>query len=190
MWFRTTFFLCCLFLELVCLVVILTVALAYWNKNAYMKTDIEVTSFKYFKLTTTSSVEITSIHMPDLANLIYFKGGCDYSPYWQNFGYCDDGSNVQTCDYDNGDCCLPLIRQEFCSNCKCHIDGKRHAALPTAQDFECKNELKFDRICQDVVNFYACGFDLEDCCKERIWCHYNNDCICQLDGSRHPSLST
>ena len=30
---------------------------------------------------------------------------CPY-PTWQGDGYCDDENNVESCDFDGGDCCL------------------------------------------------------------------------------------
>ena len=44
---------------------------------------------------------------------------------WINDGLCDDDSNILSCDYDGGDCCLDKI-EGLCFHCTCHLDGKRH----------------------------------------------------------------
>ena len=35
-------------------------------------------------------------------------------------GYCDDSNNNADCDFDGGDCCLNLIINQFCSECRCY----------------------------------------------------------------------
>ena len=49
---------------------------------------------------------------------------------WIGDGFCDDGSNIEDCDYDGGDCCLDStndkIIEGLCYQCTCHLDGKRH----------------------------------------------------------------
>ena len=41
-------------------------------------------------------------------------------------GYCNDNANNEYCDYDGNDCCLPIILDDYCEECLCHEDGKRH----------------------------------------------------------------
>lgn len=180
----------CIFFEFVVFVSIVTLTIELWIRNNQMKSILDALNRKSRRYDSFESESNDSQeHLSELANIIYFKDGCDVSPYWANFGYCDDSTNIAECDYDNGDCCFPLIHQEFCTDCICHIDGKRHGNIESSKTFECIEELKDDNICQDEVNFYACGFDLKDCCREKIWCQDGNDCVCHFDGSRHPSIS-
>ena len=37
-------------------------------------------------------------------------------------GFCNDITNVRSCDFDGGDCCGQNISTEFCENCTCHLD--------------------------------------------------------------------
>ena len=37
-------------------------------------------------------------------------------------GFCNDITNVRSCDFDGGDCCGENISTEFCVNCTCHLD--------------------------------------------------------------------
>lgn len=85
-----------------------------------------VETASWFKETTTTERIQATFNVLDLNNLKYIKDGCSISPFWTNFGYCDDRSNVKECNYDNGDCCLPNIKSSFCEYCICHSDGKRH----------------------------------------------------------------
>ena len=41
-------------------------------------------------------------------------------------GFCEDEINVETCDFDGGDCCLNVIITNYCDKCVCHWDGTRH----------------------------------------------------------------
>ncbi len=41
-------------------------------------------------------------------------------------GYCHDWANIEACEYDANDCCLPIINDQHCTECKCHLNGLRH----------------------------------------------------------------
>ena len=41
-----------------------------------------------------------------LANLI----SCELETIWINDGICDDDTNIESCQYDGGDCCLEAIQ--------------------------------------------------------------------------------
>lgn len=190
---RNKLALLCLVVEVMVLSAIISLIIGFWLKNSDLKSYLNVfhqRSRRYNDYDFESNSSYNEIkNSSQLVNLIYFKEGCDISPFWANFGYCDDSTNTAECEYDNGDCCLPSTHQEFCTACICHIDGKRHAKQHPIKEFKCSEIQKNDGICQDVVNFRECSFDLKDCCKERIWCQVGDDCICHLDGTRHPSIS-
>lgn len=38
---------------------------------------------------------------------------------------CNDITNVEECNYDNGECCVELVRRS-CFVCICQEDGVRH----------------------------------------------------------------
>ena len=37
-------------------------------------------------------------------------------------GFCNDITNIRSCDFDGGDCCGENISTEFCEICTCHSD--------------------------------------------------------------------
>lgn len=45
-------------------------------------------------------------------------------------GFCDDSLNVEVCNYDNGDCCLPTIQKTNCFDCYCFYTGLYHDEAP------------------------------------------------------------
>ena len=55
--------------------------------------------------------------------------GCDI-PSWSGDGFCDDDTNIIECNYDGGDCCLPEVITEYCSECKCHLDNGTTGSSP------------------------------------------------------------
>ena len=40
-------------------------------------------------------------------------------------GFCDDVTNTNAFNFDDGDCCLPNAKQGNCKLCTCHINGKQ-----------------------------------------------------------------
>ena len=55
-------------------------------------------------------------------------------PEWFNDGICDDQNNVESCEYDGGDCCGGYI--DTCTECICH--EKEEITEP-----ECGKSVKF-----------------------------------------------
>ena len=47
-----------------------------------------------------------------LANLIT----CESPSLWVNDGFCDDETNIESCQFDGGDCCLEAIVDIGCIN--------------------------------------------------------------------------
>ena len=47
-----------------------------------------------------------------LANLI----NCESQSTWINDGFCDDETNIESCQFDGGDCCLEVIVDLGCIN--------------------------------------------------------------------------
>ena len=46
-------------------------------------------------------------------------------------GFCNDITNIRSCDFDGGDCCGENISMEFCEICTCHLDELTTAPPPT-----------------------------------------------------------
>ena len=146
---------------------------------------------KYFKATSTTEKPPETIKLEvDISNLKYIAHGCEIVPYWANYGYCDDISNTENCNFDNGDCCLPNIKTDHCNQCICHEDNLRHPGFTRNLHGSCETSLIYNGFCNDQVNHIKCGFDGSDCCKQNIFCSENSsECICHLDGEKHPLYS-
>ena len=50
----------------------------------------------------------------------YNPSGAGYSHAGN--GYCEDEFNKAECDFDGGDCCVPNVNTEYCSECLCLND--------------------------------------------------------------------
>jgi len=88
------------------------------------------------------------------------------APDYKKDGNCDDNNNLQTCNWDGGDCCGPNIGTAYCTECKC-LDPNYVA--PTTQAPKCGNEAwKGDGNCDDVNNNVGCGYDGGDCCEQSL----------------------
>ena len=69
--------------------------------------------------------------------LLSFLGAsesCQFEAYAFD-DYCDDESNTLICNYDNGACCLPEIKDDYCTECICNLDGTRHPSIATTTIF-------------------------------------------------------
>lgn len=112
--------------------------------------------------------------------------------YWVGDGNCDPENNNPGCDYDGNDCCLEKITNHFCDEgCICHLDGTKHPATCYDSEFYLKIG---DGYCQDFLNIEECYYDGSDCCtnwyKPMIIYDECTECICHLDGTRHPGMYT
>ena len=53
--------------------------------------------------------------------LLHFLG-CVIS--WKADGFCDDGNNIEECEFDGGDCCGSNVLPTFCNECQCLNPGE------------------------------------------------------------------
>lgn len=172
-----------------CTIAITFIALVTLNINWYLNSNnTKVKIFKDIYSTTPSSETSTTWESLDLSLSRYILHSCSYVPFWRHFGYCDDSSNTKDCNFDNGDCCLPTIKTDFCYDCICHLDKLRHQEIFINISKDCDTDLMQNGICEDQNNNYDCGFEFQDCCSQTILCPIGNECICHLDGQVHPSL--
>lgn len=94
--------------------------------------------------------------MQDFLHYVFTVTKCyifdnDYNP--SGNGICDDRANIRHCNFDGGDCCLPIVDIDYCTICQCH-------KLPR----HCPNETFInDGICQEAMNNELCRFDGNDC---------------------------
>ena len=102
---------------------------------------------------------------------------CELSNTWANDGICDDYGNIPECNYDGGDCCLPLISNFVCYECFCYDDQSYHEFFETTAPYDDKNEIpntcpenliEFigDGFCDDLTNVPICNLDGGDCCLD------------------------
>merc|ERR1712025_1028835 len=108
-------------------------------------------------------------------------------PHLKGDGYCDDENNVESCDYDGGDCCHTPGKDNpqqfiYCDACECvDPNGKkspRKCRLPKYQG---------DDHCDDGNNKESCDWDGGDCCGPTVNTKYCTDCLCvdpEYKGSR------
>ena len=90
-------------------------------------------------------------------------------------GYCDDSANIPVCNFDQGDCCLEPIQDQYCIECQC----------VEFNITDCPTDLYYlvnDGVCQDISNIEECAWDGGDCCQllpiSLLNCY---DCECHLD---------
>lgn len=153
----------------------------------------EKTRLQLLRIFSTQAVTSTEQSFSNESNnVIYNLFSCPFVPYWKNHGYCDDASNIKECNFDNGDCCLAIVKSDFCAQCLCHLDETRHNQTIIGIKEGCDEEKVNDGVCNDQNNKYECGFEINDCCQELILCLPNKDgkeCICHLDGTVHDKIS-
>ena len=57
--------------------------------------------------------------------LFFCTSGCS-KPNYKGDGICDDENNNEGCDFDGGDCCIPNVNKDFCTECKCLEEGMEY----------------------------------------------------------------
>ena len=123
-------------------------------------------------------------------------------------GYCDDDNNYASCNYDEGDCCLPVVDTTYCTKCICKNGPVTTSEPKTTMDNTMgtttiemgqttktsvntgQNGCKYpehvgDGFCNDATNKEICDYDGGDCCTTFINVEYCRTCICHEDGKRH-----
>ena len=87
-----------------------------------------------------------------------------------------------------GDCCLPVINSEWCEECICHEDGKRHPDDPEqTTQAGCHLPNIGDGYCDDSTNTAECNYDGGDCCNINSWYLYCKECICYPEAPQNPN---
>ena len=98
-------------------------------------------------------------------------------------GFCDEETNNELCDFDNGDCCDLNNDRTLCPECFCYT-SKIDLGDCSDYNYECTFPFTLyfgvidDGICDDYLNKKQCYFDGGDCClddKDESIC---NDCTC------------
>ena len=116
---------------------------------------------------------IKCICYDDIAN------DAQFSNKYVGNGYCDDGLNIEKCEYDGGDCCGLCINTEYCTKCECLQDvgeyiynGRGPAAPFIGNGF-----------CDDALNKIECNFDAGDCCGLNVKTEFCDECQCLYNGT-------
>ena len=84
-------------------------------------------------------------------------------------GFCNDETNNENCNYDEGDCCGACVLNNHCTQCAC-----RSGADTT-------NVLIGNAVCNDEANIADCNYDGGDCCGYTVDTDFCSDCICHLN---------
>ena len=83
-------------------------------------------------------------------------------------GMCNEDLIIWDCNYDDGDCCQPLVFSNACTECICisstdpnTIETKPSQIIPCEENLI---TLLNDKHCHDEANIPQCGYDGGDCC--------------------------
>jgi len=108
-------------------------------------------------------------------------------PHLKGDGYCDDENNVESCEYDGGDCCHTPGKENlqqfiYCDACECRDPNGKASPL------KCRlPKYQGDDHCDDGNNKASCDWDGGDCCGPDVNTKYCTDCLCldpEYKGSR------
>ena len=105
-------------------------------------------------------------------------GWCLYpeAESWIADGICDDKTNIESCDFDGGDCCSDNSIRAFCDECICHQGTTTTTSTTSMPNWawttsgplpDCPNHLApylGDGYCDDQANNFQCNLDQQDCC--------------------------
>ena len=94
----------------------------------------------------------------------FYKETCDagVTNDYVGDGYCDDGTNIQACNYDGGDCCGSCVNTEYCSNCDCPLDGLTSGGIT--------HPVVGNGVCDEETNNIECNYDNGECCGPDVSC--------------------
>ena len=107
-------------------------------------------------------------------NFFHFQG-CEVTAYL-NDGYCEDQSNNEECNYDEGDCCGDNVNIAICDACICYPHETCSAPL----------DLIADGYCNDETNNAECNFDGGDCCGLCVNSDHCFNCLCHAESPIDP----
>ena len=71
-------------------------------------------------------------------------------------GFCNDETNIATCNYDGRDCCGSCVLTQYCSSCDC-LGGPTSVGIT--------NPLIGNGLCNEEANNVQCDYDGGDCCS-------------------------
>ena len=141
---------------------------------------------------------ITTEYIIDTTTSLTLVQLCSVSNTWSGDRYCDDGGNIDECNFDNGDCCLPIINSLYCIECFCHQDGTQHDFMSQTSTVKINtfntcssHKLAYigDGYCDDTTNVPICNFDGGDCCLDPIQDDFCLFCQC-FEGNMTSECST
>ena len=130
---------------------------------------------------------ITTEYIIDTTTSLTLLQLCSVSNTWSGDLFCDDGGNIAECNFDNGDCCLPIINSLYCIECFCHQDGTQHNFMSQTSTVKinsfntCSSHIQAyigDGYCDDTANVPICNFDDGDCCLDPIQDDFCFFCQC------------
>lgn len=94
-------------------------------------------------------------------------------------GYCHDELNNPACNWDNGDCCSPIVYTNVCQQCKCHDDLKAASVVKKRKACGVISQAALQLVdrCEDHLNVPECDYSNKQCCGKANM-HFCHDCIC------------
>ena len=135
----------------------------HFIRSASPTTSIPLTTSRPNSNTTTTTSSTTS------------TSGYDVLPCLDEYalkvgnGLCDDVSNMDSCNYDGGDCCGDTVRYGECQDCRClqEANATKFVKFSSQELPHCPATLLSwvgDGECDDVTNMGDCFYDGGDCC--------------------------
>lgn len=94
-------------------------------------------------------------------------------------GFCHDELNNPACNFDNGDCCSPIVYTNVCQQCKCHDNMKSASVVKKKKACGVVSQaaLKLIDRCEDHLNVPECDYSNKQCCGKANM-HFCHDCVC------------
>lgn len=99
---------------------------------------------------------------------------------------CNPENNKEECNFDDGDCCRPILHCPVGTNCTspCHVTKIVHKSF-NDEDVECpalKNQPMFGQgKCTDELNTRNCFWDFGECCLPDPDLSDCEECVCHLN---------
>lgn len=141
-------------------------------------------TFKTSDATESTTTQPSSDDNPDLEtedNPHSSDSASDSCPFpeaesWISDGICDDKTNIESCNFDGGDCCSEDSIMAFCDECICYQGTTTTTSTTSMPPWlwttagplpDCPNHLApylGDGYCDDQANNFKCNHDQQDCC--------------------------
>ena len=90
---------------------------------------------------------------PCFSEKCVLKGG-NLNDMTYNNGLCDEKNNIYECNFDGGDCCLPVTHHVNCDKegCHCHLMGMNAPSIESKPKFFCSHSYIYFLLLAKTIN--------------------------------------